>query len=134
MRQRMAGARVGRLGTVTSRNEPHLVPCCFALSNDTVYSAIDAKPKATPELRRLANIRANPTASLLVDHYDEDWTRLWWVRVDGTARVLEAGTGSPDERTHALGLLTDKYTQYRDSPAAGAVIVLEIHTWRAWAP
>src|SRR5947209_988633 len=83
MRQRMREARVGRLATVTGEGRPHVVPCCFVLAGDAavVYSAVDGKPKSTLQLRRLANIRANPYASLLVDHYADDWSALWWVRV-----------------------------------------------------
>lgn len=128
MRDRVAEARVGRLATVTTGNEPHLVPCCFALAGATIYSAVDAKPKTTMALRRLVNLRGNPAASLLVDHYDEDWTSLWWVRVDGFARVLEGGS----ERVRALALLTAKYRQYREVPPPGPVIAVDIHTWRAW--
>ena len=92
-KQRVRDARVGRLGTVTPDGRPHLVPVCFALREETVYTAVDAKPKSTLALRRLANIEATPSASLLVDHYDEDWTHLWWVRVDG-----RPGSCGPDPK------------------------------------
>jgi PPOX class probable F420-dependent enzyme len=132
MRQRVAEARVGRLATVTSSAAPHIVPCCFALSDGVVYSAVDAKPKSTLALRRLANIEANPNVSLLVDHYAEDWSTLWWVRVDGRARLLDGSTDDVHERDDALVLLTAKYEQYRDSPPPGAVIALDITGWRSW--
>src|SRR5919204_723082 len=112
MRNRVAAARVARLATVDERGRPHLVPFCFVLDGDDVLSAVDAKPKRTTRLRRLDNVRVNPSVSVLVDHYEEDWTRLWWVRLDGRAEVLEDGARS--ER--ALGLLSDKYSQYRESP------------------
>jgi PPOX class probable F420-dependent enzyme len=128
MRERLAAARVARLGTVTVDGAPHLVPCCFALAGDTAYSAVDGKPKSTMALRRLANVRANPHASLLVDHYAEDWSALWWVRVDGTGRVIEGGP----ERDRALALLGAKYEQYRRQPPPGPVVALDITTWRAW--
>lgn len=128
MRRRVAEARVGRLATVTESGRPHLVPCCFALGDGVLFSVVDAKPKSTTALRRLANIRANPVASLLVDHYDEDWSALWWVRVDGPARLIESG---PD-RDDALILLTSKYEQYRGDPPPGPVIALDAETWRAW--
>lgn len=128
MRTRLAAARVARLGTVTVDGRPHLVPCCFALEGDTVYSAVDAKPKATLALRRLANLRAHGAASLLVDHYDEDWSALWWVRVDGTGRVIDHGP----ERDAALALLAAKYRQYRQQPPPGPVVALDVTTWRAW--
>ena len=93
MRERFRDARVGRLATVTDEGHPHVVPCCFALAADdeVVYSAVDAKPKSTLALRRLANLRAQPYASLLVDHYADDWSALWWIRVDGAGRVIDGG-------------------------------------------
>src|SRR5262245_51784199 len=113
MRRRLATARVGRLATVTPEGRPHVVPCCFALDGDRIVSAVDAKPKTTPELRRLANLRARPRAALLVDHYAEDWSTLWWVRADGAGRVVEVGP----ERERALELLAAKYEQYaRERP------------------
>jgi PPOX class probable F420-dependent enzyme len=131
MRQRVASARVGRLATVTAGGAPHVVPCCFALSGDVVYSAVDAKPKSTLALRRLDNLRAHPAASLLVDHYDDDWSTLWWIRVDGQARILEPPA---PEHTTALALLAAKYPQYRAHPPPGPTIALTITTWRSWHP
>lgn len=129
MRERLAGARVGHLATVAAGGRPHLVPCCFVLDGETVYTAIDAKPKSTVLLQRIRNLRANPSASLLVDHYsDDDWSRLWWVRVDGRGRVLESG----EERERALDLLAAKYPQYREQRPPGPVIALDVTTWRAW--
>ena len=128
IRARVAEARVARLGTVTEDGRPHLVPCCFALVGDTAYSAVDAKPKSTLALRRLANVRARGQASLLVDHYGEDWSTLWWVRVDGAGRVVDAGP----ERDAALAALSAKYDQYRRDPPPGPVVAVDITTWRAW--
>jgi PPOX class probable F420-dependent enzyme len=128
MRERVAAARVGRLATVTVDNRPHLVPCCFALDAETIYSAVDAKPKTTLALRRLANIANNPSASLLVDEYAEDWSTLWWVRVDGLARIAD----DPTERARALDLLGAKYRQYTDAPPPGDVLALDVTAWRAW--
>lgn len=128
MRRRVEEARVGRLASVTPDGAPHQVPCCFVSTGDTLYSAVDAKPKSSLALRRLANLRANPAASLLVDHYADDWSTLWWVRVDGTARVLDSGA----ERDRALHLLGAKYEQYRTEPPPGAVIAIDATTWRAW--
>jgi len=146
-RRRIAAARVGRLGTVTGEGRPHLVPCCFALldagdtelpaggselprgGSATVVTAVDAKPKSTLALRRLANVRAHPQVSLLVDHYDDaDWSALWWVRVDGTARVVDGGP----ERDRALAALVAKYPQYQRTPPPGPVISIDIATWRTW--
>jgi PPOX class probable F420-dependent enzyme len=127
-RQRLAEARIGRLATSTPDSRPHIVPCCFALHDRTAYSAVDAKPKSTLNLRRLQNLRAQAACSLLVDHYDEDWTALWWVRVDGKGRVIDAG----DERDHALSLLALKYEQYRSMPPPGPVVAVDIDNWRQW--
>ena len=130
MRAWVAAARVGRLATVTAGGRPHVVPCCFAAHDGALVSAVDAKPKSTMALRRLDNVRANPAASLVVDHYDDaDWGRLWWVRVDGTARVVEGGA----ERDAAVAALVAKYPQYREQPPPGAVLVLHPVTWRGWA-
>lgn len=129
MRERVEAARVGRLATVDAESRPHLVPICFALEGDTLYSAVDEKPKRSKQLKRLANIRRHPRVSVLVDHYEEDWTRLWWVRLDGTGRVLEEGP----EREHGLELLRAKYEQYRGEPPTGAVIAVRVEGWRVWS-
>jgi PPOX class probable F420-dependent enzyme len=131
MRRRVAEARVGRLATVRADGAPHVVPCCFVLHGDTVFSAVDGKPKSTRALRRLDNVRAEPRATLLVDCYEEDWAALWWVRVDAIARVVDAGT-DPSAFTKAVELLQHKYEQYRRDPPAGPVVALEITRWRAW--
>jgi PPOX class probable F420-dependent enzyme len=128
LRQRAEAARVGHLATTRADGRPHVVPCCFALVGRTVYSAVDAKPKSTLALQRLRNLAAHPAASLVVDHYDEDWTQLWWIRLDGPARVLETGP----ERDAAIGALTAKYSQYVDASPPGAVVALDVETWRAW--
>ena len=129
MRQRVKEARTAVLSTVTAEGRPHAVPCCFVLTGDVVYSAVDAKPKSTLALRRLDNLAANPAACLLVDRYDDDWSKLWWIRVDGTARVLADG----DERGHALDLLAAKYPQYQQTRPPGPVIAMDISAWRGWA-
>jgi len=128
MRERVGSARVARLATTRPAGRPHLVPVCFVLEGDTAYSAIDQKPKSTRALQRLANLRAHPEAALLVDHYDEDWANVWWVRLDATGRVLAAG----GEEDRALASLREKYEQYRRDPPAGPVIALDVAGWRAW--
>lgn len=133
MRQRVRDARVARLATITGAGDPHVVPCCFALTGasaarEVVYSAVDAKPKSTIALRRLANLRAHPRAALLVDHYSDDWSELWWVRVDGAGRVLDGGS----EHDDALALLTRKYPVYAVERPPGAVIAIDVVGWRAW--
>lgn len=128
MRQRVGEARSGVLSTVTADGRPHAVPCCFVLDGDALYSAVDAKPKSTLELRRLDNLAANPAACLLVDRYDDDWSQLWWIRVDGTGRVVE----DSDERDRALDLLAAKYTQYQATRPPGPVIAIDVVSWRSW--
>jgi PPOX class probable F420-dependent enzyme len=128
MRDRVRDARVGRLATLRPDGRPHLVPLCFALDGDVLYSAVDEKPKRSKRLKRLQNIRNRPDVAVIVDHYEEDWTRLWWVRLDGTARVLDTGA----EREHALALLRSKYEQYRSQPPTGPVIAVDVERWRRW--
>jgi PPOX class probable F420-dependent enzyme len=114
-------ARVGRLATAAGDGRPLVIPVCYAFDDALVYSAVDAKPKRTRELRRLRNIAENPRVSLVVDEYDEEWTRLRYVVVDGRADLLTGGT----EFTRAIDLLVAKYPQYRtlDLPRdAGTVI------------
>ena len=121
---------VARLGTVTADGVPHLVPVVFALDADaeTVYTAVDAKPKTTQRLRRLANIETNPQACLLVDHYAEDWTQLWWVRVDGVATIHHDG----ERMQTGYRLLRAKYPQYQSVPLDGPVIAVAVRRWSSW--
>ena len=127
-RARFAAARVARLATADAAGRPHLVPIAFAVAGDTIYSAVDAKPKRTRALRRLANVRENPAVSLLVDHWDEDdWAALWWVRADGRGRVLDSA--DPEAR-RAVELLRERYPAQRD---AGEVLVVEVERWSGWA-
>jgi PPOX class probable F420-dependent enzyme len=121
-----AAARVARLATVGADGRPHLVPIVFAVDGDTVHTAVDAKPKRTAALQRLANIAAQPAVSLLADHYEDDWSRLWWVRADGAATVR-----GHDER--ALALLAARYPQYRPEPPDGPFISIAIERWTGWA-
>jgi PPOX class probable F420-dependent enzyme len=129
LRQRVREARVGRLATVGDDGRPHLVPLCFVLDGDVLYSAVDDKPKRSKRLKRLENIRGRPDVAVLVDHYDEDWKRLWWVRLDGRAAVLDDGP----ERERALLLLREKYEQYRSQPPTGPVIAVRVERWRGWS-
>ncbi len=126
-RERFAASRVARLATADAECRPHLVPVVFAVRDDTVYSAVDAKPKRTTSLRRLANVAANPAVSLLADHYEDDWERLWWVRADGRGRVLD---GSVPEAAGAIELLRERYPQQR---ATGAVLAVDVERWSGWA-
>ena len=128
MRARVASARAGHLATVRPDGRPHVVVCCFATNADTVYSAVDDKPKTTRQLQRLRNLAAHPDAALLVDHYADDWTALWWVRVDGLGRLLSRD----EEHARAMALLADKYEQYRRRPPSGPLIAIDILRWTAW--
>jgi PPOX class probable F420-dependent enzyme len=129
-RERFAAARVARLATVRPDGDPHLVPVVFAVVGDLIWTAVDAKPKSTRRLQRLRNLEAHEPVSLLVDHYDDDWSRLWWVRVDGTARIVPVdGAEGPD----VIAALTAKYAQYESDPPPGPLIRIEPRTWRSWS-
>jgi PPOX class probable F420-dependent enzyme len=126
--QRFASATVARLATVGSTGAPHLVPITFALLDErTLVTAVDHKPKRTTALRRLANIEANPQVSVLADHYEDDWERLWWVRADGRARMEKAAP------TGAAEALARRYEQYRARPPGGPFIVVEIQRFSGWS-
>jgi PPOX class probable F420-dependent enzyme len=127
-RERFAAARVARLATADAAGRPHLVPVVFAVEADTVYTIVDAKPKRTTALRRLANVAENPRVALLVDHYDDaDWDALWWVRAEGRGRVVEAD--DPEAR-RAVELLRARYPQQR---AVGAALAVDVERWSSWA-
>ena len=130
LRDRAEAAPVARLATVDGDGRPHLVPCCFAFDGDVAYSVVDHKPKRSPALRRLDNIRSNPAVCLLVDHYEDDWSRLWWVRFDGRARIIESGP----EHASAIAALCAKYEQYRATPpSSGTVVAIDVTDVRSWA-
>lgn len=129
MHHRLAEARVGRLATVDDAGAPHLVPFVFAVSGARLVSAVDHKPKRSDRLKRLRNIELNPRVAVLIDHYEDDWSKLWWVRVDGTAQVLESG----ESWESAVALLADKYPQYRGLPPTGAVIDITIERVTGWS-
>lgn len=110
-----------------------VIPVCFVLLGDTLYQAIDAKPKSvTPaRLRRVRNIQANPNASLVIDHYVEDWRRLWWVLLHGRARLVADGP----EHHRAIAALRRKYPQYRTTTpltADALVIALDVRRLQHW--
>ncbi|MGP4083877.1 TIGR03668 family PPOX class F420-dependent oxidoreductase [Streptomyces sp. KR55] len=128
-RERFAASPVARLATADAGGVPHVVPVTFAVHNDVVYFAVDDKPKSTWDLRRLRNIRENPSVTALVDHYDEDWSTLWWARADGRGEVLEDG----QERLSAVELLCGKYGQYAHSPPRGPAVAIRVDRWSGWA-
>jgi PPOX class probable F420-dependent enzyme len=128
MRRRVAKAPVGRLATVRPGGRPHIVPVTFFLDGDEIASAIDHKRKTTTDLERLRNIEANPVVSVLIDHYEAEWSRLWWVRADGDARIVTSGK----RRERAVAGLVEKYAPYRETAPQGSVIVIAVSRWSSW--
>ena len=129
MRNRFAAATVAHLATADSEGRPHVVPVVFALDGDTIYFAVDQKPKQTRELKRLRNIATNPSVAVLVDHYEEDWNALWWVRAEGSARVLDPGP----ESERAIELLVQRHAQYLTQPPPGPAVAIAVRRWSAWS-
>lgn len=131
---RFTQSPIARLATTTPGGTPHLVPVVFAVGGDShgerdvVYTAVDAKPKTSRRLRRLANIESNPQVSLLVDHYADDWTQLWWVRADGVAAIHTEG----EAMDTGFRLLRAKYPQYQSVSLNGPVIAVTVHRWSSW--
>jgi PPOX class probable F420-dependent enzyme len=123
-----AESPVAMLATVGPDGAPHVVPVVFAVHRDVVYTAVDAKRKSTQRLRRLANIEGNPQVSLLVDHYEPDWSRLWWVRADGEAAIHYSG----DEMATGYSLLRGKYVQYQRIALDGPVVTVAVKKWSSW--
>jgi PPOX class probable F420-dependent enzyme len=128
-RRRFEASTVARLATVDASGHPTVVPICFAVEGDTVYSAVDDKPKTTTRLARLDNVGIHPDAAVLVDHYGEDWSTLWWVRARGTGREVADAT----ERERAVELLRAKYRQYADHALDGPVLAIDVSSWRGWS-
>jgi PPOX class probable F420-dependent enzyme len=130
-RDLLASARVARLATCGGdrRHQPHLVPITFALDGEVIVTAVDHKPKRTTALRRLANIAANPRVSVLADHYEDDWSKLWWVRADGTARVVEPRAPAYQD---AVARLVERYEEYRERPPEGPAIAITVSRWSGW--
>lgn len=126
--ERVSLAPVGRFATIFPSGAPHIVPVTFALVGDDIVHMIDHKPKTTQHLQRVVNIEASPTATLLVDEYDDDWDQLWWVRIDGVAHVATSGSAWRDARS----ALIEKYAQYRERPPTGQAIYLEIRKLTSW--
>ena len=127
----LEGRRVAHLATADAAGVPHVVPVCFALGGDSVYIAIDRKPKSGRALKRLRNIAENPHAALIADLYDDaDWNRLRWVMVRGRAELLEDGT----EHAAAQGLVRARYEQYRAMDLAPLpVIAIRIERVTSWS-
>ena len=121
-------ARIGRLATIDPDGRPNVVPFVYALASDTVHAVVDRKPKRTTALRRLENLRRDPRAVILVDHYSEDWEQLWWVRMRGTARVVDGGA----DLDRTCDLLRAKYEQYQDVEMDEIAILIDIEDWSGW--
>lgn len=128
-RELLAAAPAGRLATLRADGTPRLVPITFALLEGLICSVVDEiKPKRGPRLARLADVARDPRVGLVVDHYDADWSRLWWVRIDGTAAVHEGG----ELRERALDALTAKYEPYAAARPAGPLLVITPASWTGW--
>ncbi len=123
-----AESPVAMLATVGPDGKPHVVPVVFAIHHNVVYTAVDAKRKSTQRLRRLANIEGNPQVSMLVDHYADDWSQLWWVRADGVAAIHYSG----EEMAAGYALLRKKYVQYQRIALDGPVVTVEVQRWASW--
>jgi PPOX class probable F420-dependent enzyme len=127
-----AQSPVATLATVGSDGAPHVVPVVFVVNTDrdqpVVYTAVDAKRKSTRRLQRLTNIEAHPRVSMLVDHYDDDWDHLWWVRADGMAEIHHSG----DEMAIGYAMLRRKYVQYQRLALDGPVVTVTVERWAAW--
>ena len=130
LRRRVVAAPVARLATVRRDGTPRLVPVTFAVLGELVCFAVDeVKPKRDARLARLGDIARDPRVTLLVDHYDADWSALWWVRIDGDAAALETG----ELRERALDALAAKYPPYRAARPAGPVVVITPRRWSGWS-
>ena len=129
LRRLFASSPVGRLATVRPDGRPHVVPIVFALAESSIYTAVDHKPKRTQHLQRLANLRLEPRCSVLVDHYDDDWSALWWVRADGRAVVVD----DPPAEHPGLVALGNRHPQYRASPPPGPLLVITAEQWTGWS-
>jgi PPOX class probable F420-dependent enzyme len=128
-RARFGAARVAHLASARPDGAPHVVPVVFALDGETVWLVVDEKPKRHRRLQRLVNVEVEPRVSLLVDSYDEDWGRLWWVRVDGRARIVDGGP----ELERAVDLLLGRYPQEREQPPKGPALAVKVERWRHWS-
>ena len=117
----LADARVGHLATADEQGTPHVIPVCFAVDQENIYSVLDQKPKraALTRLRRVRNILANPQAALIVDHYQEEWRELWYILVRGSTELLVDG----EERVVAIEVLRRKYQQYREMGIANNPVI-----------
>jgi PPOX class probable F420-dependent enzyme len=128
-RRRLEAAAVGRLATADADGVPHVVAAVFAVEGDQLYNAVDRKPKRSANLKRIRNIQVNPMVTFLVDHYEDDWSALWWVRADGTARIID----DPEGMREPIDLLVEKYPQYKAERPDGPVIAITIDRLTGWS-
>jgi PPOX class probable F420-dependent enzyme len=128
-RRRLEGAVVGRLATADADGVPHVVAAVFAVEGDQLYIAVDRKPKRSANLKRIRNIQVNPKVTFLVDHYEDDWSALWWVRADGTGRIID----DPEGMRGPIDLLVEKYAQYKAEQPDGPVIAITIDRLTGWS-
>jgi PPOX class probable F420-dependent enzyme len=128
-RARVEAARVARLATVRAGGTPHIVAVTFALEGDIVVSAVDHKPKRTQHLQRLRNLEERPVASLLVDHYEDEWSKLWWVRLDLDVEIVRDGP----RRTDLLEPLIRKYADYGVTAPQGPVLRMAVRSTTSWS-
>jgi PPOX class probable F420-dependent enzyme len=124
-RELVATARVARLGLLDERDLPRVLPVTFAVFDGALWTAIDSKPKSAAEPARVRRLRRRPEAVLLMDVYDDDWSRLAWVEVGGQVSVLEAVEGP-------LDALAAKYEQYRAEPPPGPLLRLAPERFACW--
>jgi PPOX class probable F420-dependent enzyme len=129
LRRRLASSPVARFATVRPDGRPHVVPVVFVLAGETIYTAVDAKPKRTQRLQRITNVRHDPRCSLVVDHYEDDWSRLWWVRVDGEAAVVD----DPPVGHPGLAALVARHPQYQAAPPPGPLLTVTVDRWSGWS-
>jgi PPOX class probable F420-dependent enzyme len=127
-RGRFASVPVARLGTADAAGRPHVVVVTFAVEGDTIYTAVDRKPKSGTNLKRLRNVEENPLVTVLADEYSENWDGLWWARADGRAAVL----AGEREMAGPLRLLAERYWQYREAPPTGPVLAITVERWSGW--
>ncbi|MFZ0014772.1 MAG: TIGR03668 family PPOX class F420-dependent oxidoreductase [Acidimicrobiia bacterium] len=127
--RRLSDAPVGHLATVRPDGRPHVVVVTFTSVDGRIVTAVDQKPKTTHRLQRLVNLGNDPNVSFLADHYDSDWSRLWWVRVDGMATIWTDG----EAYERAVDALAAKYHQYVEDRPSGPVIAVQCDHITSWA-
>ena len=128
LRRRFASSPVARLATVRPDGRPHLVPVVFALVDNVIFTAVDAKPKKTDRLQRLINLDLEPRCSLLVDHYEDDWSKLWWVRADGEGAAVQLAAAS-----EGFAALRKRHAQYGGLALSGPLLAVRVTRWSGWS-